>query len=574
MVAGFKSYLDFGSYHEEDFPTRLCEDVEQRVFAMVGNYVIPKLADPGQILVGAVETLISSGEVMQLINEIPGIDPQTFVNSLVHKKDDESDVWDDSDEGNGSPKTSESVPISSKGIELGLFIETIKNMYSWWEKIQGVTVADGANTSGLEFVDWVISRGLTALITVAQGGIACTVLATLALFLQMLLFYAHAHTKGLDLHRSVRKYFDPASGSYAPAIMDRVGSQRMRLPNVFDIISRDPEPSEVRTLMHLSQWADANYDTPASAGEVAPSCDSKDEVYRISKLRARGPDYNSKSDNAAKVGSHLKSTLSNLKTSHLADKLREDARKARSIDAQALRAHMVMSLQYRNLLSAPSFLGTYVFTIVFAFMIYFSLFFVLLVLPIQELFWITVWNFRNMWLSLAVLLIIKAVTDLIIERRLGMDKGQYSGISHPRMVSLFDGFKTIISCMIGWAPAIVRIISSVVATFILLPRLDFKLPGGVLDGSRLKYLGIIETWRLQMEYNAICTYDEDMRYRGEGMDETSDPVTDPVTTVLVDDGSARNARAVAFASTKATESAPEVTSLNPARNSVLERANL
>ena len=128
--------------------------------------------------------------------------------------------------------------------------------------------------------------------------------------------------------------------------------------------------------------------------------------------------------------------------------------------------------------------------------------------------------------------------------------------------------------MIGWAPAIVRIISSVVATFILLPRLDFKLPGGVLDGSRLKYLGIIETWRLQMEYNAICTYDEDMRYRGESMDETSDPVTDPVTTVLVDDGSARNARAVAFASTKATESAPEVTSLNPARNSVLERANL
>jgi hypothetical protein len=561
MVTGFKSYLDYGSYLGEDFPTRLCEDVQQRISELVEQYIIPRLADPSQVLLGAVETLVSSGASKQLINMIPGIDTQAFIDSLVQKAGDSNsgDVTNNvaalgaATVRTASTPTNRTVPTSNGNKQLGMFIGSVKDMYSWWQTIQG---GNSADIYALRMVDWVINQGLTALITAARGGIACTVLATLALFLQMLLFYAHAHNKGTAMHRSIRKYFDPASGSYVAAIMKRKGTRRMTLANVFDIISRDPEPSEVRTLMHLSQWTDANYDQRTSDGEKNTE-DSKDGDFRTSKL-------------GGKAGAHQKTPSSNLKTSLLADKLFEDAKKARSVDAVSLRTHMIMSLQYRNLLSAPSFLGTYIFTQVFTFVIYFVLFFIVLVLPIQELFWITVWNFRNAWLSLVILLITKGLIDFKIARRLGMHQGQYSGITHPRSIALFDGFKTILSCMIGWAPAIVRIISSVVATFILLPRLDFKLPGGAFDGSRLKYLGIIETWRLQMEYGAICAYDEDMRFRGGSVDGT----VDSAVVKLTGGGKVQDARAAAFASTKATEAAPEVTSLNPARKSALAIAGV
>ena len=73
-----------------------------------------------------------------------------------------------------------------------------------------------------------------------------------------------------------------------------------------------------------------------------------------------------------------------------------------------------------------------------------------------------------------------------------------------------------------------------------------------------------------MEYGAICAYDEDMRFRGGSVDGT----VDSAVVKLTGGGKVQDARAAAFASTKATEAAPEVTSLNPARKSALAIAGV
>ena len=173
-----------------------------------------------------------------------------------------------------------------------------------------------------------------------------------------------------------------------------------------------------------------------------------------------------------------------------------------------IQVHIAECIQYRSVLSSTSFLATFLYMNMFGYLIYFVLMFVVLVLPFQSLFWITVTNPKYLiyWLPIVVLIIIKSLTQFCLLRRLEMNVGQYRGIPHPRLTTWFDMLQMFLSAIVGWAPAIVRIVASFVATLIMLPRLDLKLPGSTIDTSFLKFNGVMEGWRIQTEYRIVAEH--------------------------------------------------------------------
>ena len=89
---------------------------------------------------------------------------------------------------------------------------------------------------------------------------------------------------------------------------------------------------------------------------------------------------------------------------------------------------------------------------------------------------------------------------------------------HPRLTTLFDVLQMLLSAIVGWAPALARIVISFVVTLLLVPRLDLKLPGASLDGSYLKFRGVFEGSRMQTEYRIVAEHVKEMKRNAEDTD--------------------------------------------------------
>ena len=97
-----------------------------------------------------------------------------------------------------------------------------------------------------------------------------------------------------------------------------------------------------------------------------------------------------------------------------------------------IQIHIAESLQYRSVLSSPSFLATYLYMQMFGYLIYFAMGMVLFALPFQEIFWIAVGRYYYLWLPIVLIIVVKVIVQILLVKRLEMDKGQYRGIPHPR----------------------------------------------------------------------------------------------------------------------------------------------
>lgn len=86
---------------------------------------------------------------------------------------------------------------------------------------------------------------------------------------------------------------------------------------------------------------------------------------------------------------------------------------------------------------------------------------------------------------------------------------------HPRLTTCFDLLQMLLSAIVGWAPALARIIISFVVTLVLVPRLDLQLPGGSLDGSYLKFRGVFEGSRMQTEYRIVAEHVKEMKRKAD-----------------------------------------------------------
>ncbi len=333
---------------------------------------------------------------------------------------------------------------------------------------------------------WVITKALEALVVVSRTGLACAVLAGLLLLFQVMLFFANTHRKGLAMYDAVRKYFDPDTRSYAKAIVERTGTRRMNLAGAFAIAPRKPSSKEIRMLMVVSTWTDDAFEN----GHDVSSDDS-------------GSD-----DDGAEKSHRRTASKRALRMQRAHAKLVAASQARRQLDADALQAHIALRLQYTEISSAPSFLGAYAYAQVFAYLIYFGLLFLVLCLPFQELVWLLLLSVWEQWVPVVFILVVKALIDFFVIFNLDLRRGQYAGLPHPRCMGTFDAFRTLISSLLGWVPAAVRVVISFIFSLLYVPRLDVELLGAVLDSTGSKYRGLLESWRLQMEYRCVSRWGE------------------------------------------------------------------
>ena len=330
-------------------------------------------------------------------------------------------------------------------------------------------------------VEFVMSHTIHALHVACRVGVAATVIAYLALVVVMAVFVHNVWTLGRFQSATVQRLFHPKHG-YAPSLNAAAESDETRARNSqLQQDSGDEGNGEDNETKNNDEGTH-NEEQPGDPTDLRQGASIAKQAPRFTlldlcKLQGRGP---------TRAEMYLMEA--------------EDSDEQR----RKLVNHTTQSLQYRRSLSSVSFLGTYIYTQVLSFILYFWVVFCAILFPVQPLFWLAVWEFRDFFLGLAFLVLVKNIIRWSLKRRLEMDKRHYCGMKHPRQSGYFDFMLTIMTCLIGWWPALTRVFVSVIASLLLVPRFDINLPGASFDSSHTKFLGLMETWRVQMEYQKVC----------------------------------------------------------------------
>jgi hypothetical protein len=174
----------------------------------------------------------------------------------------------------------------------------------------------------------------------------------------------------------------------------------------------------------------------------------------------------------------------------------------------ARRRYMGKKLRYVNLTSSSMFIGVYPFSIVLSFVV--NSFFVWLLLcllgiPIYLIMHVPNWPVYfaaplYVILPLLLLIITKALVLCCIKDRLGLAKASHHGPSHIGSLGVYDGVFTLFGAIVGFAPAIVRIVGALLIGVVKVSRLDTPLSYTSLDSPHRFFLGVLEEMRMRVEY--------------------------------------------------------------------------
>ena len=174
----------------------------------------------------------------------------------------------------------------------------------------------------------------------------------------------------------------------------------------------------------------------------------------------------------------------------------------------ARRRYMGKKLRYVNLTSSSMFIGVYPFSIVLSFVVnslFVWLLLCLLGIPIYLIMHVPNWPVYfavplSFILPLLLLIIIKALVLCCIKDRLGLAKASHQGPSHIGSLGVYDGVFTLFGAIVGFAPAIVRIVGAVLIGIVKVSRLDTPLSYTSLDSAHRFFLGVLEEMRMRAEY--------------------------------------------------------------------------
>ena len=173
-----------------------------------------------------------------------------------------------------------------------------------------------------------------------------------------------------------------------------------------------------------------------------------------------------------------------------------------------LQRYIAKSLRYRSLSSSTMFLGAYPFCAFFGFVLNSILLFVVcsvVFIPLFVIFKIPNWYemFKNeifLLMPLVVLAIARAITLACIKKRVGIEVASHAGPSHIGGLAMYDGIFTLVSAIVGFAPAITRIIGTIIVGVIKVSRLDTRLSYTELDPAHGYFSGVLEEMRMRAEY--------------------------------------------------------------------------
>ena len=174
----------------------------------------------------------------------------------------------------------------------------------------------------------------------------------------------------------------------------------------------------------------------------------------------------------------------------------------------ARRRYMGKKLRYVNLTSSSMFIGVYPFSIVLSFVVnsfFLWLLLCLLGIPLYLIVHVPNWPVYfatplSVILPLLLLIIIKALVLCCVKERLGLAKASHQGSSHIGSLGVYDGAFTLFGAIVGFAPAIVRIVGALLVGIIKVSRLDTPLSYTSLDSAHRFFLGVLEEMRMRAEY--------------------------------------------------------------------------
>ena len=361
---------------------QICQNMETRFQNVVLQYGVDYLGDWEQLLTAQLEIVINSESTKKLLSRIPGIDTEQFRNFLLT-----------TDAKDGSVRLGPMIQYVRDLVLEQDYTEKAKNLASANSVHVDTSALDVALRKNAARIDEdlkqlhrIVELTFNALVSGCRAGIGITVVALLGLLFMMSLFTMNVYTLGYFQHETIVKLFHPTKG-YVPALKKIVNRtveetdgidtdiDSFQLVDLFALMGREPTRKETALLNGLNNARQRlNHDVDGD-GIL------DEEEIRIGKQGVTG-----------------------------ANKL--------------IQIHIAESLQYRTVLSSPSFLATYLYMQMFGFLIYFALLFVILVLPFQELFWITIGKYYTVWGPILTIIVIKSIVQKLLVKRLEMDKGQ------------------------------------------------------------------------------------------------------------------------------------------------------
>ena len=376
LAASFRAVYNSGDLQKAK---QICQNMENRFQNVVLQYGVDYLTDWEQLLTAQLEILVNSESTKKLLSRIPGIDTKQFRNFLLT-----------TDSKDGSVRLGPMIQYVRDLVLEQDYTEKIKNLAQVNVDTSALDVALRKNAArvdeDLKQLHRVVDLTFNALVSGCRAGIAITVVALLGLLFMMSLFTMNVYTLGYFQHETILKLFHPTKG-YVPALKKIVNRtvketddidhdiDSFQLVDLFALMGREPTRKETALLNGLNNARQRLHHDIDGDGII------DEEEIKIGKQGVAE-----------------------------ANKL--------------IQIHIAESLQYRTVLSSPSFLATYLYMQMFSFLIYFALLFVILVLPFQELFWITIGKYYTVWLSILVIIVVKSIVHKFLVKRLEMDEGQ------------------------------------------------------------------------------------------------------------------------------------------------------
>ena len=101
---------------------------------------------------------------------------------------------------------------------------------------------------------------------------------------------------------------------------------------------------------------------------------------------------------------------------------------------------------------------------------------------------------------LVVLAFLKYGVTYFAKKRIGLGIASHAGPKHPNAMQHYDGICTLVTALLGWFPAILRVVGSVVYALLNVSRIDKKIGYDSSDPAHGYYLGLLQEMRLRAEF--------------------------------------------------------------------------
>ena len=186
-----------------------------------------------------------------------------------------------------------------------------------------------------------------------------------------------------------------------------------------------------------------------------------------------------------------------------------DHRHTETDHAQNIRYYLGNILRYRRLHLTTGFIGMYPFVLVFSLVlvasslsvvsiVLFSPIAVVITAP-QHYFQIFGKKILEFVPVLAVVFFV-GVMKYFSAKCIGVLKASHAGPKHTVAFAYYDGLLTIFQALVGFVPAILRIVGVLLLGVSKVARPDYRLAPYLLDGVHNSYLGILEEMRMRAEF--------------------------------------------------------------------------